>query len=65
MNSYFGLTDEGPFLATSIAGRAAIQMPLVEITESELRLLISKDSEYEGEALDLLVSDGLFALRSS
>jgi hypothetical protein len=56
------LTPDVARLAIAIAGRATVSVPLVHLTENELRLLVPKGSNHEREALDLLVYDGMFGI---
>jgi len=57
-----GLTPEVARLAIAIAGRATVRVPIVQLSEDELRLLVPKDSKYERTALDFLFSDGIIAM---
>ncbi len=56
------LTPELARLAIAIAGRATIRVPLVQLSEDELRQLVPKGSNHEREAFELLVGDGLLVV---
>ena len=60
--AYYGLPANVAQLAMTVARRATVRSPLVRLSEHEFRQLVPKDSEHETEALDLLMSDGLFEI---
>ena len=60
--AYYDLAPDVARLAIAIAARAVVQVPIVALSESELRLLIPKGAEHEEQARDLLTSDGLFEM---
>ena len=58
---YYGMNVETIQLPIDIARRTKVRVPLVELAEAEVQLLIPEGSEYAGEARDLLFQDGLFS----
>jgi hypothetical protein len=59
---HYELAPDIARLAIAISNRATPRVPLVDLSEEELRRLIPNDSEYKSEALELLASDGLFGV---
>ncbi|MBL9024474.1 MAG: hypothetical protein JNL21_19925 [Myxococcales bacterium] len=49
-------------LVMEIGRRAALREPMLALSKCEVRHLIPRDAAYEGEALGLLTSDGLFGI---
>lgn len=58
---YYALSSETAWRLIDIAHRARVQAPMLELTESELRMLVPNDSEYATMALELLFEDGIFS----
>jgi hypothetical protein len=58
--AYYDLTLEVARLVVAAAARALVRIPMLRLSERELRLLVPRGSTHEREALDLLTSDGLF-----
>lgn len=63
--AYYKLVPEVAHLAIAIASRAVVHAPLATLSEGELIQLIPKGSRYEREAIELLLSDGLFEVAHS
>ncbi|MEZ4306572.1 MAG: hypothetical protein R3F14_00780 [Polyangiaceae bacterium] len=61
---HYGLSSDLAQLAIGIARRAAIRIPLVELSPSELQRLVPESSDHRDEALDLLLTDKLFTVTS-
>jgi hypothetical protein len=60
--AHYDLTAEVARLACAVAGRAVVGAPILELREAELRVLLPQGSDHQGEAFELLTSDGLFAI---
>lgn len=60
--AHYALSADVAHLAISAAARAVVDAPMLRLSEGELRLLVPRGSDYEDEALDLLLSEGLFVI---
>lgn len=59
---HHGLPADAASLVEVVASRARADIPLLSMTEQELRTIVPPGSEFERDALSLLQSDGMFGL---
>jgi hypothetical protein len=59
---FYDLTPDVARLVITISARAMVRVPILQLSEHELTLLVPESSKHESAAIDLLISDGLFEI---